>query len=61
MEQQTLSVLLTTDEAARFLRVSTKTLREMAQKGKIPGAFRIGRRWRFPLQSLESMQGEGKK
>ena len=38
--------MLTADEAAQFLRVSTKTLLALARQGKVPGQ-KVGRAWRF--------------
>lgn len=40
-------------EAAEFVRVSEKTLREMAKAGRIP-CQRVGREWRFLTKALES-------
>ncbi len=38
--------ILTTEEAADFLRVSTKTLLALARDGELPGT-KVGRPWRF--------------
>ena len=38
--------ILTTDEAATFLKVSTKTLLKLALGGHLP-ASKVGRSWRF--------------
>lgn len=38
--------VLTTDEAAAFLRVSTKTVLALAREGTLPGE-KVGRAWRF--------------
>jgi excisionase family DNA binding protein len=42
--------LLTLHEAADVLRLSTRTVREYAQRGEIEGRI-IGGRWRFRLQT----------
>jgi excisionase family DNA binding protein len=38
--------VLTADEAAELLRVSTKTVLSMARAGVLPGT-KVGRSWRF--------------
>jgi excisionase family DNA binding protein len=38
--------VLTTEEAAGFLRVSTKTVLALARDGFLPGT-KVGRAWRF--------------
>ncbi|MFV0534922.1 MAG: helix-turn-helix domain-containing protein [Cumulibacter sp.] len=49
--------VLTTDEAAALLRVSTKTVLSLAREGTLPGE-KVGRAWRF-LRSdvLELVRG----
>lgn len=37
---------LTLDEAAKFLKVSSRTVRRLAVKGELPGR-KIGNKWRF--------------
>jgi len=44
--------ILTAAEAARFLKVSPRTLRELAASGAIP-ARKVGREWRFSRTALE--------
>lgn len=44
--------LLTSREAASYLRVSSTTLESMAQEGTIPG-FLVDGRWRFSKQAIE--------
>jgi excisionase family DNA binding protein len=44
--------ILTLREAARFVRVSEKTLGDMARRKRIPGQ-KVGREWRFLRQALE--------
>ena len=43
--------VLTTEEAADLLRVSTKTVLALAGKGKLPGR-QVGRAWRFLRSDL---------
>jgi len=38
--------VLTADEAAKYLRVSLKTLYRLVAAGKVPGQ-KVGRSWRF--------------
>lgn len=43
--------ILTPDEAAKFLKVSTSLICRKANSKEIP-AIRLGRSWRFPRSSL---------
>lgn len=43
--------VLTADEAAELLRVSTKTILTLARDGTIPGE-KVGRAWRFVRSDL---------
>jgi excisionase family DNA binding protein len=43
--------VLTTDEAADLLRVSTKTILALARDGSLPGE-KVGRAWRFLRSDL---------
>lgn len=43
--------ILTTDEAAALLKVSTKTLLRLARNHEIP-ASKVGRSWRFVRRDL---------
>ena len=44
--------LLTISEAAKYLRISPKTMQRLCKQGDVPGAFRIGGQWRIKLQDL---------
>jgi excisionase family DNA binding protein len=46
--------VLTVDELAGRLKVPRSTIEEMARAGKLPGAFRIGKHWRFDLDVLRA-------
>jgi excisionase family DNA binding protein len=48
---QVVESLLTSTEAARLLRLHSKTVQELAHAGKLPG-FQIGRCWRFRRSDL---------
>ncbi len=50
--------VLTLSEAASFLRVSPKTLGDLARRRKVPGK-KIGREWRFSQASLERWLSNG--
>jgi excisionase family DNA binding protein len=49
MEEQ--SAVLTAEQAAELLQVSTKTLLRLARDGRLPGR-KIGREWRFARWEL---------
>jgi excisionase family DNA binding protein len=56
MEETT--VVLTADEAAVLLRVSTKTVLALARDGTLPGE-KVGRAWRFVRDDLlDYVRGE---
>jgi excisionase family DNA binding protein len=46
--------VLTADEIAEKLKVPKSTIEEMARAGKLPGAFRVGKHWRFDLDLLRA-------
>lgn len=51
--------VLTTEEAAGLLRVSTKTVLTLAGKGELPGR-QVGRAWRFLRSDLVAyVHGDG--
>jgi excisionase family DNA binding protein len=43
--------VLTVDQAAELLQLSSKTLKRLAQAGRIPGR-RVGNQWRFSRHAL---------
>lgn len=52
--------VLTADEAAHLLRVSTKTVLALARSGVLPGE-KVGRAWRFVrLDLIKYLRGRGK-
>lgn len=53
VDPNTKLTVLTTEEAANVLKISTKTLRKMAKAGQIP-SFRAGDLWRFSAVALEN-------
>ena len=46
--------LVSVQDAAVYLRVDATTIYRLLKKREIPGAFKIGRVWRFDLDELES-------
>lgn len=50
--------VLTSDEAAAYLRVSVKTLLRLVHRGELPGT-KVGRSWRFHRADLESLVKQG--
>ena len=45
--------ILTSEQAAAYLKIHPKTLQRMARQGRIP-AYRIGDLWRFRASQLEA-------
>lgn len=52
-----MSDILTPRELADYLRVSEATIRQMAARGEIPHAFRIGKQWRIPYAAVAKLTG----
>ena len=50
----TLNEVLTADELAAKLKIPASSIEELARKGKLKGAFRIGKHWRFDLDVLRT-------
>jgi excisionase family DNA binding protein len=44
---------MTLGEVAAWLRVHHTTLYRLVRQGKIPGAFRVGKDWRFKREAIE--------
>ena len=51
--------VLTTEEAAILLRVSTKTILGLASRGTLPGR-KVGRAWRFLRSDLVAYVHDGR-
>ena len=43
---------VTVEEAAHYLRVERQMIYRMLKKGRIPGAFKVGRLWRLDLTEM---------
>jgi excisionase family DNA binding protein len=50
--------LLTAKEVAPLLRFNERTVKNLASEGKIPGAVRVGREWRFQRTEIERLIGQ---
>lgn len=48
---------LTTQEAARILRVHENSIRKWLKEGRLPGV-RLGNRWRISLPAIDRMMEE---
>jgi excisionase family DNA binding protein len=46
--------ILTTEQAAKYLKVSERTIRMMLTQGRLPGA-KIGRAWRVRRADLDAV------
>ena len=53
MQIQAMSRLLCLRAAAKRLQVPERTLRYRASRGRIPGAFKEGKLWKFSAAALE--------
>lgn len=49
--------LMTLPEVADFLRITEQAAYKAASRGKIPGAKKFGRQWRFSRMKLEKHFG----
>ena len=45
-----------TDEVAELLRMAPISVRRAASAGEFPGAYQVGRVWRFPLESVAAFE-----
>lgn len=58
MPKQMSDVVMTIEELARFLKVSTSTLYKLCAEGKVPGQ-KVGKHWRFHRQVIEQWLRDG--
>jgi excisionase family DNA binding protein len=56
---ETLPEVITIDELAAMLRVSLPTAYSAVQRGKVPGAVKIGRVWRLHRPTVVSWLAQG--
>lgn len=52
------SALLTLEEAAKHYGIGLRALRRLARLGEIPGAFKVGSRWRIKREKLKEKWGK---
>lgn len=45
-----------TKEAAEYLKVSVNRVLDLIEEGRLPGAYRVGRVWKIPAESVESFE-----
>lgn len=60
-EQPFASDILTLKEVARYMQISTTTVYVLAQMGRMPGAFKLGGRWRFKRSMVDGYFEAGKR
>jgi len=48
---------LTIDELSVIVRKHPETLRKLARKMQLPGAYRLGKTWRIPAEAVDRMRG----
>jgi excisionase family DNA binding protein len=51
------AIFYTADEVAAVLRISENTVKGLATKQQLPGAFKVGSQWRFDREKLEAYVG----
>ena len=52
--QLVLNEVVTAEELSARLKISVSTIEEFARKGKLKGAFRVGKHWRFDVDVLRT-------
>jgi len=51
--------VLKPEEAAEYLRINREVLRRLSERGRIPGAYKVGNQWRYVKSELLK-KGESK-
>ena len=57
MAKQTQDVVMTIDDLAVYLKLSTSTLYKLCAEGKVPGT-KVGRHWRFHKAVIDRWLGD---
>jgi excisionase family DNA binding protein len=52
MTKQTRDPVMTIDDLAKYLKLSTSTLYKLCAEGKVPGQ-KVGRHWRFHKEAID--------
>lgn len=60
MAKQTQDTVMTIDDLAAYLKLSTSTLYKLCAEGKVPGT-KVGRHWRFHKTVVDQWLTEGLK
>lgn len=55
MQRKVTGRVLCLHAAARRLRIPERTLRYRASRGRVPGAFKQGKLWKFRVVALEAI------
>jgi excisionase family DNA binding protein len=58
MQERPPDEVMTTEEAAAYLKLSPRTLVSLRARGEAPPGVRIGRQWRYRRSSLDSWLAE---
>ena len=53
MAKQTQDMVMTIDDLAKYLKLSTSTLYKLCAEGKVPGQ-KVGRHWRFHREIVDA-------
>jgi excisionase family DNA binding protein len=48
----------TPDEVAKIMRVTTRTIQQLAEQDKLPGAIKFGKQWRISRAKLAEYLNE---
>ena len=56
MARQTHDMVMTIDDLAKYLKLSTSTLYKLCAEGRVPGT-KIGRHWRFRRDIIDEWLG----
>ncbi|MFO7958728.1 MAG: helix-turn-helix domain-containing protein [Candidatus Brocadiia bacterium] len=49
---------LTVQNVAELMGVHPETVRRLARAGRLSGAYKIGRQWRFAREAIERIRGQ---
>jgi len=49
---------LTVQDVAKLTGVHPATVRRLARAGRLPGAYKMGSRWRFAREAIEELRGQ---
>ena len=52
LREETMKTILDLQQASRLLQLSDRTVRDLSRAGQMPGATKVGRKWRFHRDTL---------